>query len=211
MITNEEIHLHRLERYQDFVGNVENAGQRGVYIWGFRFQTPGEADLSAFLPYYVGKHRVDIQARVKQHALDIREGTHRILFRERFREPECWRYFQYKNPNKDDYAYLYVKGVTGPKCTLSRELLDQLQPHIDNYLDNLFVTYVSVNDFPLGEEEKAAIDYLERYIQEKVIGFDRLVSRRGRKFPDTFRPRILAGQGTEHLFETVQAGGNSHA
>lgn len=200
MITDETIRLHCLESFEDFDRNVENTGKKGVYVWGFRFPDQATGARQEFLPYYVGKHREDILARVRQHVLDIKEGTHRILLRERFLEPECWRFFQYKNPNKDDYAYLFAKGENGPKSSLPEEERRRLQPHVDNYLDNLYVTYAAVNELPLGSEEKLAIDYLERYLQEKIIGFDRLVSRSGRKFPNTFRPRIEPGKGTEHLF-----------
>jgi DNA polymerase III alpha subunit len=68
-------------------------------------------------------------------------------------------------------------------------------------MDNLYITYIDVSHLGLHEkEEDKYIDYLERYVQNK-IGPHRLSSKLGIKYPITFCPQIITSVGTETLFD----------
>ena len=199
MINNETLCFQRLESCQDFLRNPNNVGQRGVYIWGFKFFDNKTAVASEFLPYYVGKHLVNIHRRIQEHVRDIREGGHRILLKERFLEKDCYKYFSYNKYSINDYAYIKTDGRT--KKELNHHEYISMLPHINNYIDNLFVTYLSINNLCMPSDvEKIYINSLEKYVQERVVGLDRLISRSGNKYPESFHPSLMPGEGTEHLF-----------
>lgn len=189
------LHLSNLECYPEFIRNPENlGGKRGVYIWGFRIFDPKKEKTSDFIPYYVGKHRSNIHRRLQEHFLDIREGTHKILYKEHICDPQKFRPQEPKN-----HAFLNNDDKKRRKVTLPPEERIALEPHINAYIDNLFVTYIDISHLNLPKnDEKEYVDRLERYIQ-KIIGDERTSSRSGVMLPEDFRPKILPSMGTEHI------------
>jgi hypothetical protein len=196
--TQDVLHLSNLECYPEFIRNPENlGGKRGVYIWGFRFFDPKKESTSDFIPYYVGKHRSNIHRRLQEHVMGIREGTHKILYKEHLCNPQKFRLQEPK-----DHAFLNMGNKDDKKRrkdTLSPEERTALAPHINAYIDNLFVTYIDISHLKLPEnDEKEYVDRLERYIQ-KIIGDERTSSRSGVVLPEGFRPKIIPSKGTEHI------------
>lgn len=193
--TQDVLRLSKLECYQEFLRNPENlGGKRGVYIWGFRFFDPKKEITSDFIPYYVGKHRSNIHRRIQEHFSGLREGTHKILYRELLCSPQ---YFG--SQETKDHAFLNKDDKNRRKDTMPPEAKVALAPHLNAYLDNLFVTYIDISHLNLSEsDEKKYVDTLERYVQ-KVIGEERISSRSGIVLPTDFRPQIVPSKGTEHI------------
>lgn len=197
---SEILELHKLESYQDYLRNPENVGQRGVYIWGFLFVDPKTAIVEKFLPYYVGRRVDDIYKRIQEHVYGIKKGTHKILLTDRLAEKEPWKYFRYNADDVCHYVYINYGETKTDKIKLTTEIQLKIQPHVDFYLENLYITYISINKLCRNiNDEVAYINYLERYVQDK-IGLDRLASRPGNKYPDSFKPTIHTAPDTEHLF-----------
>lgn len=191
-----DLYLHKLESYPQFLRNPENVGMRGVYIWGFCFVDTNTASTSDFIPYYVGKHRSNIYRRIQEHFYGLRHGTHKIIY-SKWLNNSCL----YDSQNPKHHAFLNTDDKKRKKTSLpSDELLD-LMPHINNYVDNFYVTYISVNHLGLSEnDENIYIDRLERYIQE-IIGSKSLSCRSGVKLPDSFRPTIVPNNETIHILK----------
>ena len=183
-----------------FLQDATHAGKRGVYLYGFRFPDQATGQLGPLLPYYVGKHEIDIQVRVGKHVDGIRTGTHRILERHILLAPDCRRHFHYRTSKSEhcNYAYLHSRNQTS-KSALPEPQKAALQPHIKAYTDNLFVTYLATNSLDLSDET-GFVRLLERYVQHRIgDGTKYLISRLGARFPAGFSPTIKAGPGTEHL------------
>lgn len=196
---SETLYLSKLESYQDFLRNPENMKKRrGVYVWGFRFFDPSKKVTTEFIPYYVGKHRTDIHQRIQEHVDGIREGTHKVIRKdllERFPE-------KYRSQKPEDHIFINDKNKSRRKDDLSAAERVELIPHIHAYIDNFYVTYVDISILGMQkDEEKSYIDYLERYVQDKV-GTERISSRLGIKYPATFCPQIMMSEGIEGLFHT---------
>jgi hypothetical protein len=196
-VNNEKLSLTGLESYQDFLRNPKHVGAYGVYIWGFRFVDPKTAETSEFIPYYVGKHRTNIHRRIQEHVVGIREETHRILLKKHLDNPAMYRCQDGKY-----CAYIHLDEKRGfPKDALPPEERVKLIPHINEYIDNLYITYIPINHLDLSEAEKNRyVDVLERYVQER-IGMGRLSCRSGATLPETFRPKIATSKGTKNLFK----------
>lgn len=183
----------KLESYNDFITNKSNSSKSGVYIWGFIF-----AD-NKFMPYYVGKHRGDILKRVITHHNGICNGTHKILKKEII-ENSGNLYFSTQDISYLAYINKKVNGKHFPKRMLSVEEQQKLSPHIDFYTSNLYITYLSVDNFDISKPCKnSLIDVLESYIQQ-LIGIKNLSCRAGVKLPPEFRPVISCEPAIKHIF-----------
>ncbi len=196
MKNNEILQFSLLESYADFLRNPRNVGRFGVYVWGFRFVDSRTAETSKFIPYYVGKSRSNIHKRIQEHVHDIRYGTHKIFRTELLSQPE-----NYTSNNQDNFAFVNVTNTKRKKTDLSSEDLVQLTPHLNAYMDNLFITYVSINHLSLDQDQADIyVDRLERYVQEK-IGFNRIIARKGDTYPDDFCPELHINVDLMGLFE----------
>jgi len=204
LVGDVELECTDLESYPDFLRNTKNVGKHGVYIWGFRFVNPKTAHTSEFIPYYVGKARANIHRRIQKHVFDIREGTHKILRRELLLAKDCRNYFRSQKP--EDHVYLHRHpDKSGPdkplkKC-LSPEERTLLIPHIECYIDNLYVSYIDVKSLGMAKEQEGRyVDILEKHIQVK-IGLKYLSCWAGARIPESFKkPIIHLGKGVEHIF-----------
>jgi len=187
-MNNEILQFSPLESYADFLRNPQNVGKFGVYVWGFRFVDLKTAETTNFIPYYVGKSRSNIHKRIQEHVHDIRYGTHKIFLSELLNQPK-----NYTSSNQDDFAFRNVTDTKRTKTDLSSDEMVQLIPHLNSYIDNLYITYVSINHLTLDQEQADIyVDYLERYVQKK-IGFNRLIARKGNTYPDDFSPELQLG------------------
>lgn len=200
MTREDTLCFHKLEGYQEFLRNCENVNQRGVYVWGFVFYDEKTAQKNDFIPYYVGKHRKNIYKRIQEHIRDIRYGTHRILSPNNLLKHNKAASYTYKNVNADDYVYI---NEGRSKSDLEPHVQVSLMPHINFYIDNLYITYISVNHLDLGSDENTYIDYLERYVQDMISRSNGTISRGGKKYPDTFRPVISPGEGADFLLTRI--------
>ncbi|MBT0652347.1 hypothetical protein [Geomobilimonas luticola] len=215
MDVNAKLHdltLSDLESYADFLRNPKNLGGKcGVYIWGFRFFDPKKEVTSDFIPYYVGKHRSNIHRRIQEHVEGLRTGTHKILKKDLLLKKANWddnwehcRKTYFASQKSDHCAYLHVRdkdGKNAPKSILPPNKLVELTPHIETYIDNLYVTYIDVSWLKLSDKEQNAfVDCLERYVQQ-LIGDDCLACRSGVTLPPDFRHRIKTSKGTEHILK----------
>jgi len=195
-MNDETLQFSALESYADFLRNPQNVGKFGVYVWGFRFVDLKTAETSNFVPYYVGKHRTNIHQRIQEHIDGIREKTHKIFRTELLRHPE-----NYTSNNQEDFAFRNVADKARKKKDLSSEDMVQLMPHINAYMDNLYITYVSINHLNLPQDQaNIYVDRLERYVQKK-IGFNRIVARKGDTYPEDFCPDLRIGDDLIELFE----------
>lgn len=196
MRNNSELIFSPLESYQDFLRNPENVKKRGVYVWGFCFVDTKTAVTTKFIPYYVGKHRSNIHRRIQEHVKDIRYGTHKIFRTELLSKPE---YFSSTDP--DDFIFLNIDDKKRKKTDLPADNQLLLTPHLNTYIDNLFITYVSINHLKLAKDlEERFVDYLERYVQEK-IGTNRIIARIGQIYPVDFQPKLRVGDDLTGLFK----------
>jgi hypothetical protein len=200
---NETLRTSDLESYSDFIKNKPELPKRGVYIWGFRFFDENTGKTSEFIPYYVGKHRVDIHKRIEKHVYDLKHGTHKILKKEVLLGPKPFEYFRSKEP----VFHVYLHKIRGlpdvpPKMELNQEERENLDLHVKCYVENLYISYIDVGLLELKELENKYIDYLERYIQDSIKKKGHpLSSRPGIKYPSlSFHPVIKPGKGMENTF-----------
>ena len=195
-MNNEILQFSPLESYADFLRNPQNVGKFGVYVWGFRFVIKKTAETSNFTPYYVGKHRSNIHKRIQEHVDGIRYETHKIFRTGLLSQPE-----NYTSNNQDDFAFRNVTDKARKKKDLSSEEMVQLMPHINAYMDNLYIAYVSINHLNLDQDQADIyVDRLERYVQKK-IGFNRIIARKGDTYPDDYCPELQIGDDLMGLFE----------
>lgn len=195
-MNNEILQFSPLESYADFLRNPQNVGKFGIYVWGFRFVDLKTAETSSFTPYYVGKSRSNIHERIQQHVHGIRNETHKIFRTELLSQPE-----KYTSNNKDDFAFVNVTDTKRKKTDLSDAEMVQLTPHLNAYMDNLYIAYVSINHLNLDKKQADIyVDRLERYVQKK-IGFKRIIARKGDTYPDDFCPELRIGDDLVGLFE----------
>lgn len=198
------LNFNELESYQEFLRNPDNVNKYGVYVWGFRFVDPKTAKTTKFMPYYVGRHELNIHRRIQEHVLGIRVGTHKILHKDTLRNSVSYRKVSQSNdPSEVVYAHEDHKRSRKvkefPKRLLEPQKQAELLPHINFYIDNLYITYIHINHLGLNEKQRISfIHQLERYVQEK-IGIDKLVSKLGDMYDDGFCPDIKTNIGTEHL------------
>jgi len=196
MRNNTELIFSPLESYQNFLRNPENVKKKGVYVWGFCFVNAKTAVTTKFIPYYVGKHRSNIHRRIQEHVKDIRYGTHKIFRSELLSKPE---YFSSTNP--DDFIFLNIDDKKRKKTDLSTANQLLLAPHLNTYIDNLFITYISINHLKLAKDQEVeSVDYLERYVQEK-IGTNRIIAKIGKGYPVDFQPKLRVGDDLTGLFK----------
>jgi|GEM_PF-5734943 len=180
-----------LESYTDFLRNEQNVNKVGVYVWGFRFVNTKTAMVSDFTPYYVGKHQRNIHQRIQEHVREIRQGTHKIISMGLLDNPQYY-------PSQDP-AHLAYLNTGCKKSDLDDEERVALIPHVDAYLDNLFVTYLGINHLSLSEDEAAQfVNRLEKYVQQ-IIGVEKIAARIGQIFPEDFCPKIVADNDTQCL------------
>lgn len=208
----ETLTCSNLESYLDFLRNEDHSRKAGVYIWGFCFHDLKSGKADSFLPYYVGKHRSDIRARVQHHIYrDLRAGNHKILKQELLLGKKPWRYFGSQSP--DDHIYIYKdKGkIIGPKEGLPSDAAAVLARHINTYTDNLYVSCIVVPSYI--NDANDFVDRLEGHVQNLIEKFYReikdpdytppekyfLASKQGRRFKGN-GPKILPQKGTEHIF-----------
>lgn len=195
-----ELEFSKLESYQEFIRNSENVGKRGVYVWGFCFVDSNTAKVTEFKPYYVGRHESNIHRKIQEHVKNVREGTHKII-----NKNVLIKKAEYRKVKPSDIVYdhddlrKYYNVKEYPKSALNPSVRIQLIPHIDCYLDNLYITYLHVNHLNLQDTEKSFIHQLETFVQEK-IGQNRIVSRSKDKFDDDFPVVLKPNHGTKHLF-----------
>lgn len=189
-----DLYFSPLESYADFLRNTENVNRYGVYVWGFRFVNNKTGETKKFLPYYVGKHQKNIHQRIQEHVRAIRDETHKILRSELLNQP-----IFYRSTNPQDYAFINIEDKNRKKKDLTASEQAILTPHINAYVDNLYITYLSINHLGLAEDEiKQYAEWLERYVQD-VIGMDRIVARSGRLYPADFCPNLHANEDTSCL------------
>jgi hypothetical protein len=195
----------KLECYQEFLCNPDNVGKRGVYVWGFCFTDPETAEITEFRPYYVGKYETNIKDRIKQHVTEIQEGTDKIIHKDILKSTIEYRKVSKVRNNKLQVVYDHAiqrrqhNSNYFPKSKLEQWEKDNLRPHVEYYVDNLYVTYLEVNNLDLGNNEADYIRMLERYVQEKLG--DRSIARKTGSFDEAFSNNVIikTNIGTEHL------------
>jgi hypothetical protein len=198
-----ELVFSELEPYQVFLRNTANTNKKGVYVWGFCFVNPVTAVAAEFKPYYAGKSEGTIHKRIQEHVESIRNGTHTVMKLDTLRNEKLYKKVDLNDSSKVAYSNLALRQKHGPgnypKHKLSFEEQISIIPHINCYIDNLFVTYLSADHISCDNERNDFISKLERYVQD-IFG-DRVLSYLGSKYDRVFvdNLKISTNIGTSHF------------
>jgi len=139
---------------------VKNSG-RGVYIWGFRFE-------SEFVPYYVGIAE-NIYLRLCEHMAALISGKYTIYHRDYLKVFAEHK----KNGEGQLFAPSWPENFTE---FISNH--EELLPHIKNMINRFEYSYSQVDQ---GNTLNVTLKDIEKYCISK-IGKDNLANTRGGKF-----------------------------
>lgn len=193
-----------LQSYKEFLLTAQSVNKSGVYVWGFCFVDTTTGARTEFKPYYAGKSEDNIYNRIQEHVEDIRTGTHTIMSSDTLFAESNYRNVKLKDALKVVYSNKVLRSERKlknfPKSMLEPENQTELLPHINFYIDNLYVTYLEVNlQTFLGKEGITSLRKLERYVQDRLG--KRSIAFLGKRYDDEFARKVSIemGRGTEHL------------
>ncbi len=195
------LQFSKLECYQDYLRNPNNLNKKGVYILGFSFVDMKPFKVHEFRPYYVGKHESDIHQRIQKHVYDRRYGTSKIIHKDVLSVTNDYKTVCSKKQNSDvvyDNALLRKA-----KSDLSSDERVKLIPHVDAYVDNLYVTYIETNNIIDKNDEQDFIAKLENYIQKRMGNKSMASASKSSKCDEEFESKfeLLTNIGTENIFD----------